>query len=54
MNVLVLGARIIGDRNWPADLIRNFLGAAFSNEDRHVRRSREGPRDRQRSNRIMK
>ena len=37
MNVLVLGARIIGEE-LAADLVRNFLGAAFSNEDRHVRR----------------
>jgi transaldolase/glucose-6-phosphate isomerase len=37
MNVLVLGARVIG----PAlahDLVRAFLGARFSREERHVRR----------------
>jgi len=37
MNVLVLGGRIIG----PAlafELVRAFVGARFSNEDRHVRR----------------
>jgi len=37
MNVLVLGARIIGSE-LAHDLARNFLGAAFSNEERHVRR----------------
>jgi ribose 5-phosphate isomerase B len=37
MNVLVLGARIIGSE-LASDLVRDFLGAAFSNEDRHVRR----------------
>jgi ribose 5-phosphate isomerase B len=37
MNVLVMGSRIIG----PAlahELIRSFLGARFSGEERHVRR----------------
>ena len=37
MNILVLGARIIG----PAvahELVRSFLAARFSNEARHVRR----------------
>lgn len=37
MNVLVLGGRIVG----PAlarDLVRAFLGASFSGEERHVRR----------------
>ena len=37
MNVLVLGARIIGTE-LAQDLVRNFLGAAFSHEERHVRR----------------
>jgi ribose 5-phosphate isomerase B len=37
MNVLVLGARIIGSE-LAHDLARNFLGATFSNEERHVRR----------------
>ena len=37
MNVLVLGARIIGTE-LAQDLARNFLGAAFSNEERHVSR----------------
>jgi ribose 5-phosphate isomerase B len=37
MNVLVLGGRIVG----PAlalELVRAFVGAAFSGEERHVRR----------------
>lgn len=37
MNVLVLGARIIGTE-LAHDLVRSFLGAAFSHEERHVRR----------------
>jgi ribose 5-phosphate isomerase B len=37
MNVLVLGARIIGPALAP-ELVRAFLSARFSNEDRHVRR----------------
>jgi ribose 5-phosphate isomerase B len=37
MNVLVLGARIVGEE-LASDLARNFLSASFSNEDRHVRR----------------
>ncbi len=37
MNVLVLGSRIIGEK-LAEDLIRNYLGAKFTNEDRHVRR----------------
>ena len=37
MNVLCLGARVIGTA--PAlEITRAFLGARFSNEDRHVRR----------------
>jgi ribose 5-phosphate isomerase B len=37
MNVLVLGSRIIGVK-LAEDLVKAFLGAKFSNEDRHVRR----------------
>jgi ribose 5-phosphate isomerase B len=37
MNVLVLGSRIIGVK-LAEDLVKAFLAAKFSNEDRHVRR----------------
>lgn len=37
MNVLVLGARVI-ERETARELVRTFLGATFSNEDRHARR----------------
>src|SRR5882757_3170770 len=37
MNVLVLGSRIIGVK-LAEDLVKAFLSAKFSNEDRHVRR----------------
>jgi ribose 5-phosphate isomerase B len=37
MNVLVLGSRIIGEM-LAKDLIRYYLGANFTNEERHVRR----------------
>ena len=37
MNVLVLGARVIGVE-LARELVRTFLGARFSNEDRHRRR----------------
>jgi ribose 5-phosphate isomerase B len=37
MNVLVLGARVIGPEMVP-ELVRAFLGANFTNEERHVRR----------------
>src|ERR1700742_2056765 len=37
MNVLVLGARIIGPELVP-ELVTAFLHATFSNEERHVRR----------------
>lgn len=37
VNVLCLGARVIGPA-LAADLIRAFLGATFSGEERHVRR----------------
>ena len=37
MNVLVLGARVIGQA-LAEDLVENFLRASFSNEERHMRR----------------
>jgi ribose 5-phosphate isomerase RpiB len=37
MNVLVLGARVIGGA-LAKDLVRDYLGANFSGEARHVRR----------------
>jgi ribose 5-phosphate isomerase B len=37
MNVLVLGARVIGSA-LARDLVRDYLGAKFSGEARHVRR----------------
>ena len=37
MNVLCLGARIIGDE-LAKELVRSFLMARFTNEERHVRR----------------
>jgi len=37
MNVLTLGARIIGEE-LAKDLVRNFLIAEFSHDERHVRR----------------
>ncbi len=37
VNVLCLGARVIGS-NVATDLVDAFLGAEFSNEERHVRR----------------
>jgi len=37
MNVLCLGARIIGDEV-AIELVRAFLSAQFTNEERHVRR----------------
>ena len=37
MNVLVLGARVIGVE-LARELVRNYLGARFSGEARHVRR----------------
>jgi RpiB/LacA/LacB family sugar-phosphate isomerase len=37
MNVLVLGGRIIGPA-LAGDLVRAFLGASFSGEERHLRR----------------
>lgn len=40
MNVLVLGARVIGS-NLASELVKAFLGAKFSGEARHVRRLQE-------------
>ena len=37
MNVLVLGSRIIGEK-LAEDLIKNYVSANFTNEERHVRR----------------
>ncbi|HLZ51808.1 MAG TPA: ribose 5-phosphate isomerase B [Candidatus Acidoferrum sp.] len=37
INILVLGSRVIGVA-LAQDLVRAFLGAKFSNEERHVRR----------------
>jgi len=37
MNILVLGARVIGTE-LARELVRNFLSAAFTAEERHVRR----------------
>jgi RpiB/LacA/LacB family sugar-phosphate isomerase len=37
MNVLVMGSRVIGVE-LAKELVRNFLQATFSNEERHVRR----------------
>jgi len=37
MNVLALGARVIGDE-LAADLVRTFLAAKYTGEPRHVRR----------------
>lgn len=37
MNVLVLGARIIGIE-LAKEIVRTFLGARFSNQERHIRR----------------
>jgi ribose 5-phosphate isomerase B len=37
MNVLVLGSRIVGAK-LAEDLVKSFLAAKFTNEDRHLRR----------------
>jgi RpiB/LacA/LacB family sugar-phosphate isomerase len=37
MNVLVLGSRIIGEK-LAEDLVKNYVSAKFTNEERHVRR----------------
>jgi len=37
MNILVLGARVIGQA-LAVDLMSTYIGAKFSNEERHVRR----------------
>jgi ribose 5-phosphate isomerase B len=37
MNVLVLGSRIIGEK-LAEDLVKTFLGARFTSEERHLRR----------------
>jgi ribose 5-phosphate isomerase B len=37
MNVLTLGARVVGTE-LALELVRAFVGATFSNEERHVRR----------------
>ncbi|GAC1643845.1 MAG: ribose 5-phosphate isomerase B [Acidobacteriaceae bacterium] len=37
MNILVLGARVIGTE-LAKELVRSFLGASFSREERHMRR----------------
>ena len=37
MNVLVMGSRIVGER-LAEDVVRAFLAANFTNEERHVRR----------------
>jgi RpiB/LacA/LacB family sugar-phosphate isomerase len=37
MNVLVLGSRVIGVK-LAEDLVKSYLGAKFTNEERHMRR----------------
>ncbi|MFV1998872.1 MAG: ribose 5-phosphate isomerase B [Acidimicrobiia bacterium] len=40
MNVLALGARVIGTST-ATDIVDSYIGAQFSNEERHVRRLRK-------------
>jgi ribose 5-phosphate isomerase B len=40
MNVLCIGSRVVGEA-LTAELVRAFAGAAFSGEERHVRRLRK-------------
>jgi RpiB/LacA/LacB family sugar-phosphate isomerase len=37
MNVLVMGSRVIGEK-LAEDIVKAYLGAVFSNEERHLRR----------------
>ena len=37
MNVLVMGSRVVGEK-LAEDVVRAFLAAKFTNEERHVRR----------------
>ena len=37
MNVLVMGSRVVGEK-LAEDVVRAFLTAKFTNEERHVRR----------------
>ena len=37
MNVLVMGSRVVGEK-LAADIVRAYLAANFTNEERHVRR----------------
>lgn len=37
MNILVLGGRIVGS-SLAGELVRSFIGAKYSNDDRHARR----------------
>ncbi len=37
INILVLGSRVVGEK-LAEDLVKAFLGAKFTNEERHVRR----------------
>jgi ribose 5-phosphate isomerase RpiB len=37
MNVLVMGSRVVGEK-LAEDVVKAFLAANFTNEERHVRR----------------